>query len=100
MIPAVIISMAFLFGILYDLIRNLPSIQDMEFESLLLSIEPTLRGNTLSLHTCDSLSYLNITYDFVNDVFFEFDMDMGLQETPTERQIEITKNYFNQYLNK
>ena len=100
MIPAVIISIAFLFGILYDLIKNLPSIQDMEFESLLLSIEPTLRGNTLSLHTCDSLSYLNITYDFVNDVFFEFDIDMGLRETPTERQLEITKNYFNQYLKK
>jgi hypothetical protein len=100
MIPAVIISIAFLFGILYDLITNLPTNENIEFEKLLRSIEPTLHCNTLSLYNCDSLNYLNITYDFLSDVFVEFDMDMGLREIPTERQLEITRNYFNQYLNK
>jgi hypothetical protein len=98
MIVAVIVSMAFLVGILYYLIRHLPPIKDMEFEILLNSIKPIIRGNAISLHTCDTLSYLNITYYFVNDVFFEFDMDMGSRETPTERQLQITRDYFNEYL--
>ena len=95
---AAIISIAFLIGILYDLVINLPSKEEQYFEKVLKSVEPTLRGNTLSLYTCDSLIYLNITYDFVNDVFFEFDMDMGSRETPTERHLQISKDYFNNYL--
>lgn len=97
---SIILSIAFLTITLYDLLRNLPSVQEIEFESLLKSIKPTIRGNAISLHTCDTLSYLNITYDFVNDVFFEFDIDMGSRETPTERQIQITRDYFNEYLKK
>ena len=59
------------------------------------------------LKTCGIMSlfineddfYLSALFDYNNQVFVEFDMDLGHKETPTDEQLEITKNFLNQHIN-
>jgi len=72
-------------------------IKNKEFKALLHSEEPVKECGALVLFISDTLAYLSIIYDYRNDVFTEFDMDMGNRETPTDEQLEITKNYLKLY---
>ena len=68
-----------------------------EFTILLNSEEPFRQGGMLSLFISDSIAYLSIIYDLRNDVFVEFDIDMGNRETPTDEQLELTRKYLKLY---
>tara|TARA_R110000851_G_scaffold42020_2_gene104871 strand:+ start:5255 stop:5488 length:234 start_codon:yes stop_codon:yes gene_type:complete len=53
----------------------------------------------MSLNIDEGGYYLSILYDYTNNVFVEFDMDLGNKETPTNKQLEITKNFFKNLVN-
>ena len=53
----------------------------------------------MSLNIDEGGYYLSILYDYTNNVFVEFDMDLGNKEIPTDKQLEITKNFFKNLIN-
>jgi len=77
--------------------KTMSYLKNKEFRLLLHSQEPIKQGCTLSLFISDSIAYLSVIYDARLDVFIEFDIDMGNRETPTDEQLELTRNYLKQY---
>jgi len=77
--------------------KTMSYLKNKEFRILLHSQEPIKQGFTLSLFISDSIAYLSVIYDARLDVFIEFDIDMGNRETPTDEQLELTRNYLKQY---
>ena len=54
----------------------------------------------MSLNIDEGGYYLSILYDYTNNVFVEFDMDLGNKEIPTDKQLEITENFFKNLINE
>ena len=74
-------------------------IQNKQFRNLLDRSEFLKTCGIMSLNIDDGSYYLSILYDYNNDVFVEFDIDSGDKETPTDEQLEITKNFFKNRIN-
>tara|TARA_R110000772_G_scaffold247418_1_gene361241 strand:- start:394 stop:627 length:234 start_codon:yes stop_codon:yes gene_type:complete len=74
-------------------------IQNKQFRNLLDRSEFLKTCGIMSLNIDDGSYYLSILYDYNNDVFVEFDIDSGDKETPTDQQLEITKNFFKNRIN-
>jgi hypothetical protein len=74
-------------------------IQNKQFRNLLDRSDFVKTCGIMSLNIDDGDYYLSVLFDYNNMVFVEFDMDLGNKETPTDEQLEITKNFFKNRIN-
>tara|TARA_B110000977_G_C11076313_1_gene491332 strand:- start:2554 stop:2787 length:234 start_codon:yes stop_codon:yes gene_type:complete len=74
-------------------------IQNKQFRNLLDRSDFLKTCGIMSLNIDDGSYYLSILYDYNNDVFIEFDIDSGNKEIPTDKQLEVTKNFFKNRIN-
>jgi hypothetical protein len=75
-------------------------IKNKQFTDLLDRSDFLKTCGRMSLFINEDDFYLNILYDYNSFVFVEFDMDLGNKETPTDKQLEITKQFFNNRINE
>jgi|TARA_R110000822_G_scaffold172533_1_gene312170 hypothetical protein len=75
-------------------------IKNKQFTDLLDRSDYIKSCGRMSLNIDEGGYYLSILYDYINNVFVEFDMDLGNKEVPTNKQLEITKEFFNQLANQ
>ena len=75
------------------------AIKNKEFRKILNRSDFVKTCGRMSLNIDNGDYYLSVLYDYNNDVFVEFDIDSGDKETPTDEQLEITKNFLNQRIN-
>jgi hypothetical protein len=74
-------------------------IKNKQFKDLLDRSDYIRSCGRMSLNIDEGGYYLSILYDYNNQVFVEFDMDLGNKETPTDEQLEITKGFLNLRIN-
>jgi hypothetical protein len=74
-------------------------IKNKQFKNLLDRSDFLKSCGSMSLAIDDGEHYLNVLFDYNNQVFVEFDMDLGNKETPTDKQLKITKEFFNLRIN-
>tara|TARA_R110000744_G_scaffold77468_4_gene152908 strand:+ start:2761 stop:2994 length:234 start_codon:yes stop_codon:yes gene_type:complete len=74
-------------------------INNRQFRDLLDRSDFLKTCGIMSLNIDDGDYYLSVLFDYNNMVFVEFDMDLGNKEIPTDKQLEITKNFFINRLN-
>ena len=75
-------------------------LNNTDFKELLYSDAPTKQMVSLKLDVVLNHDFLFIFYDIRNDIFIRFDMDIKMINKPTDEQLEITREYFNAFLNK
>ena len=75
------------------------AIKNKEFRKILNRSDFVKTCGRMSLNIDDGNYYLSVLYDYNNDVFVEFDIDSGDKETPTDEQLEITRNFFKNRIN-
>ena len=75
-------------------------IKNKQFTDLLDRSDYIKSCGRMSLNIDEGGYYLSILYDYRNNVFVEFDMDLGNKEIPTNKQMEITKKFFNHLVNQ
>jgi hypothetical protein len=74
-------------------------LKNKQFRNLLDRADFLKSCGSMSLSIDDGDHYLNVLFDYNNQVFVEFDMDLGNKEVPTDKQLKITKEFFNNRLN-
>ena len=75
------------------------AIKNKEFRKILNRSDFVKTCGRMSLNIDNGDYYLSVLYDYNNDVFVEFDIDSGDKETPTDEQLEITRNFFKNRIN-
>ncbi len=74
-------------------------IKNKQFKDLLDRSDFLKTCGRMSLYIFEVGFYLSILYDYNNQVFVEFDMDLGNKETPTDEQLAMTENFLNLRVN-
>ena len=73
-------------------------LSNRKFKKVLYKSKPIKTIGLLELISFSHPDYLNIKYDYVNDVFISFDMDILMADKPTDKQLDITRVYLNRLL--
>jgi len=75
-------------------------ITNKQFRDLLDRSDYLKSCGRMSLNVDDGDYYLSILYDYTNEVFVEFDIDLGNKETPTDSQCLIVRKFLNNLINE
>ena len=75
------------------------AIKNKQFRELLNRSDFVKTCGMMSLNIDDGSYYLNVMYDYNNDVFVEFDVDSRDKETPIDKQLEIAREFFTNRIN-
>ena len=75
------------------------AIKNKQFRELLNRSDFVKTCGMMSLNIDDGSYYLNVLYDYSNDVFVDFEIDSGDKEIATDKQLEITREFFKNRIN-
>lgn len=75
------------------------AIKNKQFRELLNRSDFVKTCGMMSLNIDDESYYLNVLYDYSNDVFVDFEIDSGDKEIATDKQLEITREFFKNRIN-
>jgi hypothetical protein len=74
-------------------------IKNKQFKDLLDRSDFLKTCGIMSLFINDDDFYLSALFDYNNQVFVEFDMDLGNKEIPTDEQLAMTEKFLNLRIN-